>query len=150
VCLIIVTGVVLIVWRATQVPLRAYATQAAGELVVWHLRLHTNQWPRSWEDLAATHAVLEREYSQLHTDEGVVWRTWDISIASTMEEMRQFIEIDWSANVNALRETSVTNEVRPFRVVRLKKAKDTYWEGLEPNRMIWDYLQSARTNPPPL
>lgn len=148
VCLIIPISGVLIVRRAVQAPLRAYATQGAAELVVWHLRLHTNQWPCSWEALAATHATLQREHSQLRTNEGVIWRTSDISIASTMEDIRRFIDIDWNADVIALREASVTNDTPSFRVVRLKDGKNTHWAGLEPNRMIWDYLQSTRTNPP--
>ena len=114
--------------------------------MIWHLRLHTNQWPRSWEDLEATYLVVQDKRFEFKTNNEIVWRNRDITLVSTIEEMKSRLEIDWSIDVDALRRAKGTNGLLPFRVLRLKNGRRTAWEGLEPNMMIWEYLQTASTS----
>jgi len=123
-----VTGVVFLVNEATQRPQDAYAMQAAGELVIAHLKLHTNQRPRNWHGLSETFAALQRAH---------------VSVGSPLEQIQQRIEFDWNADVSELKRSAFTNGVRPFRVVKLRNGRNTHWVGVEPNAMIWQYLQST-------
>lgn len=142
----IVIGGVFFVRAVLLVPEQAYAMYGAGDLLVQHLKLNTNAWPKSWSDLENTYRLLERDHSTLNTNGTVIYRRWDISIHSTFALIQKHVEIDWNVDAANLADVAFTDPIRPFRVVRLQDGSGRHFEGAEPNAMIWEYLQSVKTN----
>jgi hypothetical protein len=144
----LIAGGVLFVRKTLEVPKDTYAMWGAGDLIVEHLKRNTNAWPASWNDLELTYRHLEKEHSELRTNEAGVRRIWDIRMYSTIEEMRSRLQVDWNANVSNLAKAPFTDPVRPFRIVRLLDGKGTHWSGAEPNATIWKYLQTVSNSFP--
>ena len=134
------------VYRMSRVPGNAYATQGAADLIIHHLQLNSNHWPRSWSELNETYSKLARDYAQIDVNGRIQWPGADGWVASSLEEIHKRIEIDWNVELEILQKTKATNGLRPFRVVWLRDGTHTHWQGMEPNRIIWNYLQ----NPVPL
>ena len=125
---------VWLVRSAIELPQMAYAMWGAGELVVEHLRLNTNQWPRNWIELERTYRTVEHDPSS--------------SLHSTFEEIPNRVQIDWNADLSALATATFTNGLRPFRVIRLLNGKGTHYAGTEPNVAVWEYLQTLSNSVP--
>jgi hypothetical protein len=125
---------VWLVRLAVEVPAKAYAMWGAGELVVEHLRLNTNQWPR--------HRIqLERTYRSVAHDPSS-------SFHSTFEEIHKRVQFDWNADLSALATAPCTYGLRPFRVIRLLNGKGTHDEGAKPKVAVWEYLQTLSNSEP--
>lgn len=128
-----------------EVARNAYATWAAGELVCEHLRRNNNQWPRNWAELAKTYEIATRESPETKTE-----TNGSISVAflsASFDDISNRVTIDWTADVQSLQSTVLPPEGRPFNVITLKNGRMRAWEGSEPNTMVWEYLQTLKSQP---
>lgn len=71
----------------------------------------------------------------------------DVFLPATFETVTNLVVIDWEADVIALKETLSAGKNRPFRVFKTVGGGGSSYEGREPNRMLWDYLQSVTNRP---
>lgn len=98
--------------------------------MVEYLRTHTNQWPRSWEDLrSATNSLLEK----------------GMPIYVPLDRLPQFVKIDWQADVGYLQQVARSDSNATIRVVtRLDglPLRAVWGPNTEPNGKIMRYLQN--------
>lgn len=107
----------------------AYAQIWIVDALKKHMRLNNGQWPGSWEELAPSFSVMAREHN-------CEW---------TLDQLRQRVEIDFTANPDELAKVHAVNGTVPFRVIWLRSGKPgRHWEGAEPNHAIWEWLQLRR------
>lgn len=100
----------------------SYAAWTSGNLVVDYLDTHSNQWPRSWEDLEQ--ATNCQRYVPI-------------------KELRTKVKINWDVNFNHLLELARTNPTTPLRLVTRPDGSKLYakWgPDTEPNYKIMGYL----------
>ncbi len=119
----------------------AHAMQSAGQLIVEHMRLHSGSWPRSWTDLRDTCEVTGTRILSTNAD------------AEIAELMRR-VKIDWTADPEHLRHSSLQGDSATVAVVQLRSGARAWFIGAEPNELILDYLrktteQGAPHEPPP-
>lgn len=114
--------------HVTQVKIpESYAAWTTGNLIVDYLNTHTNQWPRSWEDL----------------DQATNCQRY-VSI----EKLRGKVKVDWNIDFVQLQQSARTNSFSPFHAVtRLDGSKLYAVWGLDtdPNRKIIGYLKWTLT-----
>jgi hypothetical protein len=107
-------------WR--KIP-ESYAAWTAGNLIVDYLNTHSNQWPRSWEDLdQATNCLRYVPVPQL----------------------REKIKVDWQVNFMLLMREVETNSRTPVRLVTRLDGSPLYavWgRDTDPNTKILGYLK---------
>lgn len=105
----------------------AYAGWAAGELIETHLFVHTNQWPRGIADLQA--AVSNRHETRLIVHHDV-------------NQLTNHIAINWSVDVNVMRESAKTRSSHPLLVTRRdgKPINPVWGTDVEPNYVIGKWL----------
>jgi len=107
----------------------SYAAWTTGNLMVEYLRTHTNQWPRSWEDLrSAMNSLLEK----------------GMPVYVPLGRLPQFVKIDWQADVGYLQQVARSNSNATIRVVtRLDDLplRAVWGPDTEPNEKIMRYLQ---------
>jgi hypothetical protein len=107
----------------------SYAAWTTGNLMVEYLQTHTNQWPRSWEDMRSATNSLQKG---------------GMPVYLPLEKLQQFVKIDWKADARQLQQTLLRDSNATLRVVtrldgvplRALWGKDT-----EPNGKIERYLR---------
>jgi hypothetical protein len=63
---------------------------------------------------------------------------------ASVDELRERVEIDWSADPAELLKQGRKGGQPPFRVIYLRDGSSTHYEGREPNQMILEYLESRQ------
>ncbi|MBE0540146.1 MAG: hypothetical protein IH623_02045 [Verrucomicrobia bacterium] len=117
-------------WR--KIP-ESYVAWTTGNLIVDYLNTHSNQWPRSWEDLdQATNCL---RYVPI-------------------EELRERVKIDWDADFGQLLQLASNHPATALRVVTRPDGSRLHaiWgASTEPNRKIMGYLlwTLSQSNAPP-
>lgn len=105
----------------------SYAAWTTGNLIVDYLNTHTNQWPRSWEDL----------------DQATNCQRY-VSI----EKLRGKVKVDWNIDFTQLQQSARTNNFPLFHAVTRPDGSKLYavW-GLDtdPNRKVIGYLKWTLT-----
>ncbi len=99
----------------------AYAAWDAGDMLVWYMRTHDNDWPNDWAELTA---AVESEPALFlrgrHPDE-----------PDYMDRMRETILIDWKFDPN--------NPENPTPILHADgSALHAYWS--DPNGMVYQHL----------
>ena len=100
----------------------SYAAWTTGNLIVDYLDTHSNQWPRSWDDLGQ--ATNCQRYVPI-------------------KELRTKVKINWDVHFNHLLELARTNPSTPLRLVTRPNGSKLYaiWgPDTEPNHKIKSYL----------
>jgi len=109
----------------------SYDAWTTGILVVGHLQTHSNQWPRSWDDLESA-TNLNRP----------------MSVFVPIEHLRQAVKIDWKVDVKHLQQIAHTNPNVAIHVVtRLDGTplQAVWGPDTEPNAKIMNYIKSTLT-----
>lgn len=107
---------------ATETVPDMYGQWHTANMIVAYMGDHEDQWPKSWDDL--------KPYSERQAE----W--W------TFEELQNRVRVDFNADVNSLKSAPVNPDGRvTIEVVELTSGKRVYYEGAEPNQLIWEYLQ---------
>jgi hypothetical protein len=130
VALVAMVGYDLYKWVHYRIP-ESYAAWTTGTLIVGYLETHTNQWPRSWEDLQSATNINQ-----------------PMSVFVPIVHLRQSVKIDWQVDINNLQETVRTNPAATIRVVtrmdglplQARWGRDT-----EPNAKIVNYFKQTLT-----
>jgi hypothetical protein len=143
----LVVRVFLFARTALKIPGEAYAMWTAGQLVCQHLEMNGQRWPTNWHELDNTYRFLQVEFSSIEANTNVIENFkvvgMDDFLPATFEVATKLVVIDWDADVGALKNVRRVGDERPFRVFKLINGRGTSWEGREPNRMLWNYLQSV-------
>ena len=114
-------------WLVNRKIPESYAAWTAGDLIVEHLRNHSNNWPRSWEDLQS--AANSRLTNGMN-----VW--------TPVDRLPRYVKIDWDIDANALAKQVSGNPTQAVRVVtRLDGGRLSAGWGHEPNGFISNYLK---------
>lgn len=109
----------------------SYDAWTTGSLVVGYLETHSNQWPRSWDDLSCA-----TNYNQ------------PMSVFVPFERLRQSVKIDWQVDVGSLPQTLRNNSNATIHVVtRLDGSplQAVWGPDTEPNTKIMSYLRTTLT-----
>ncbi|MBN9690044.1 MAG: hypothetical protein J0M24_07375 [Verrucomicrobia bacterium] len=146
--ILIIVGVLLFLGAASipwldrqvqEVTRNAYAVWWTADLVIEHLEKHEGSWPRNWEELRATHDLAYTGLASTNRSDGA-WVA-EFRPRDTIDELKERVEIDWSANPQELVTAKEPEKGPPFRVIWLKNGKSTHYRGKEPNEMILEYLR---------
>ena len=114
-------------WLVNRKIPESYAAWTAGDLIVEHLRNHSNNWPRSWEDLQSA------SNSRL---------TNGMNVWTPVDRLPRYVKIDWDIDANALAKQVSGNPTQAVRVVtRLDGGRLSAGWGHEPNGVISNYLK---------
>lgn len=130
----------LLVYGAIQVSRKvpeSYAAWTSGNILVGYLKTHTNQWPRSWDEI-------RKESETIGVSGGLIY--------TPIERLPEFVKIDWSVDVKELTRLSLAGTNANFRVVtRLdgSKLKAMWGSDTEPNNKIASYLRTTVQPPKP-
>ncbi|TWT66630.1 hypothetical protein [Allorhodopirellula solitaria] len=105
----------------------AYAAWDAGDMLLWYMRTHDNEWPDDWAELQS---VIEDAPALLlrgrHPEE-----------PDYMGRMRRTVKIDWTFDP--------ANPRNPTPVTRLDGSPlQAYWS--DPNGMIYQYLDRQKVD----
>lgn len=120
-------------WVVHSVIPESYAAWTTGDLVVEYMQTHSNQWPRSWEDLNAARETLLAKGKPLHT---------------VAEQLPRFVRIDWHADITNLLETARRDSNVPVLVVTKadgSRLRAVWGPDTEPNAKIVRYLETTVT-----
>jgi hypothetical protein len=109
----------------------AYAQEWVASMVIGYMETHENRWPRDWDDLQEPY---ERDVAK-------VGRPW------SFQQLRDRVDVDFSADLSALAATTPKDGQPPFRVIRLRSGRKSHWESHEANSMILGYLRNSATGP---
>lgn len=117
-------------WR--KIP-ESYAAWTTGNLIVDYLNTHSNQWPRSWEDLD---------------------RATNCQRYVPIEKLREQVKIDWDADFGQLLQMARSNPASTLLVVTRPDGSTLHamWGAdTEPNRKLMSYLLWTldQSNAPP-
>lgn len=124
----LVASGILLIWSINNTVRNAYCQEWVANMIIEHLIAQQNRWPQSWDDL-------RDDYESCVARSGRHW---------TFEELQDRVGVDWDVIVEELKATNVSPHEPPFRVVwPTKGLEGDHWESREPNRLIWDYLQST-------
>lgn len=116
-------------FEAPEITRDAYAQLWVVDALKKHMHLNSGEWPRNWEELAPSFSVMARESN-------CEW---------VLDQLRQRVEIDFTANPVELAKVRAVNGTVPFRVIWLRSGKPgRHWKGAEPNHAIWEWLQLRR------
>ena len=127
VSMLVVSGILLI-WSTNNTIRDAYCQWWVADMIIEHLIAHQNRWPQSWDDL-------RDDYETRVARSGQHW---------TFEELKDRVGVDWDVNIEELKAATASPHEPPFRVVWPTKGfEGDHWERREPNRLIWDHLQST-------
>ena len=116
---------------ATEGIVDCYAQEWVAEMVIDHMDRNDGAWPKSWDDLIESYEILA----------GRMGQPW------SFDELRHRCAIDFDAQPQQLASGTIDGEKPPFRVIWLRNGKKRHWAGLEPNRMILDYLARRTARP---
>jgi hypothetical protein len=105
----------------------SYAAWTAGDLIVGHLRNHSNHWPRGWEDLQSA----------------ANWRrTNGMNVWTAVDRLPRYVKIDWDIDAVALAKQLRSNPTQTVRVVtRPDGGQLSAGWGHEPNGVVSNYLK---------
>lgn len=106
----------------------SYAVEWVAGMVIDHMKAHDGAWPASWEDL-------KDDYESATKEVGQPW---------TFEELRNRVDVDWSADPNKLLQATPREDGPPFHVIWLRDGSHVSWQGYEPNGMILRYLKASK------
>ncbi len=111
----------------------SYAAWTSGNLIVDYLNTHSNEWPRSWEDLDQVTNCLRYV---------------------PIEKLRQQVKIDWDADFDQLLQLAGNHPATTLRVVTRpdgSRLHAVWGADTEPNRKIMGYLlwTLSQSNAPP-
>jgi len=106
----------------------AYAAWATGDLIIFHMQTHSNQWPRSWDELLSN----TNEFIAKHG-----------GINGSPEDIPSMVSVQWYVDPEYLAGYPDNLESRPFSVVSRKDGSPFYIVWIEPNQMILDYLKKS-------
>ena len=106
----------------------SYAQWDAAIVILNHMRKNNNSWPQNWDDL-------EQSYK----------KTKGLRLYKGWKNMKERVEIDFSANPVELKNTVPKGEKQPFKVVWLLNGGRSHWSGAEPNTLIFEYLNKENT-----
>jgi len=120
---------------ATRTVPNAYAVWRAADIVVQFMASHNGDWPKSWDDLRGPYEEVERI-------------TGSRPYPLTFGEVRQRVEIDFSAAPAVLAKARPSWNTPPFRVIHLRSGGTEFWQGHEPNTMILEYLRDRQASRP--
>ena len=124
---VLITGYSLYQMVHNKIP-ESYAAWTTGSLIVGYLQTHTNQWPRSWDDLrSATNSVLPAS--------GFV----------PIERLRQSVKIDWLADVERLQQIARSDVKAKIDIVTRMDGlplQAVWGPDTEPNSKIMNYLKT--------
>jgi len=109
-----------------------YLQEQVAEMIIEHMERNQGAWPKDWDDLAEAYEICQAGPRA----------SW-----STLAEIRQLCDVDFSADPVELVRTGVTEGTPPFQVVRLVSGKSRHWSGGEPNQLIYRYLKAAAERP---
>ena len=109
----------------------SYNAWTTGTLMVGYLETHSNEWPRSWDDLQSA-----TNFNQ------------PMSVFVPIDRLRQSVKIDWQVDVKHLQELVRSNPKATIRVVtRLDglPLQAVWGPDTEPNAKIMSYLKMTLT-----
>ncbi|MCD0457923.1 hypothetical protein [Roseiconus lacunae] len=107
----------------------AYAAWDAGDMLLWYMRTHDDDWPDNWDEFQAA----------VENEPALFLRGRYPDEPDYMGRMRRTIKIDWSFDP--------TNPQNPRPVTRPDGAPlHTYWS--DPNGMIFQYLDRQEADEP--
>lgn len=122
---VIAVGAIFIVNRVRNDVRDAYASEWVAGDIIEYMKSHAGGWPRSWSDLRPIH---DRYVSAGKCP-------W------SFEMLQERVVVDWQADPKRLAAMPEISNAPPFRVVALRSGRQTYWQGMEPNRMIHEWLR---------
>jgi hypothetical protein len=108
----------------------AYGQWVLADVVIQYMEWHDGAWPRDWNDL--------QEPFEEHRGFGYC----------SLEELRDRLDIDFTANPKELARAEPEEDESPFCVIWLRNGKHHHWQRAEPNRLVWEYLQERGRRPP--
>jgi len=114
----------------TKIP-ESYEAWTTGSLIVGYLGTHTNQWPRSWDDLSSATNTMR-----------------PMSVFVPFDRLRQSVKIDWQVDLGILQQVARTNPHAKIHVVtRLDGSplQAVWGPDTEPNATIMSYLKITMT-----
>jgi hypothetical protein len=114
----------------TKIP-ESYAAWTSGNLVVGYLETHTNQWPKSWDDLQSA-----TNFNQ------------PMSVFVPIDRLRQTVKIDWQVDVGHLQQIARSDPNAKIHVItRLDglPLRAMWGADTEPNAKIMSYLKATLT-----
>lgn len=107
----------------------AYAAWDAGDMLLWYMRSHDDDWPDNWGELQ----------SAIESEPSLFLRGRHPEEPDYMGRMRETIKIDWSFDP--------ANPTNPTPVTRADGSPlHAYWS--DPNGMIYQYLERQKTDEP--
>ena len=119
----------------TKIP-ESYASWTVGNVMVEYLQTHTNQWPRSWEDLrSVTNSIEQKEVGSCN-------------VYTPFERLPEFLKIDWRVDPEHLLQVTRRNANATIHVVtRLDGSRPiaVWGSDTEPNAKILRYLKTTLT-----
>lgn len=121
----LVGRVVYIWWHIPE----AYAAWDAGDMLVWYMRTHDDDWPDSWGEFQ----------SAIESEPALFLRGRHPEEPDYMGRMRRTIKIDWTFDP--------ANPNNPTPVTRPDGSPlQAYWS--DPNGMIYQYLDRQKADEP--
>jgi hypothetical protein len=61
------------------------------------------------------------------------------------DELKERIDVDWTANPHELSNAKPSEGEPPFKVIWLRNGGRYHWESGEPNQVILDYLKTGKS-----
>jgi len=104
----------------------AYASEWVAVHIIQYMVAHDGNWPRGWSDLRPLH-------EQSVSAGKCPW---------PFEMLQERVVVDWTADPAKLLCMPEAPDVPPFQVVSLRNGNRTYWQGMEPNALIHEWLRS--------
>jgi hypothetical protein len=103
----------------------AYAVEWVAGMTIEFMERNDGAWPKNWDDL-------REPYESAVNQVGKSW---------TFEQLKDWVEVDFTAQPSVLVLAKLNGDQPPFRVIWRRDGKSGHWEGGEPNIMILKYLQ---------
>lgn len=113
--------------HANRVAQTAYAQWWAADMVINHLRENPEHWPSGWEDLSD-------DYDTCVSRSGQPW---------TFDEIKSRVLIDWEVDLKTF--FNEANNGNVAKVIQAKDKSSSHWKGREPNKMVFQYLKSEKS-----
>lgn len=126
VVILLIVGSAINTWRLMP---ESYAAWTTGNLMVEFLQTHSNQWPRSWQDLQAAKESYEKKNGILYTE---------------FDRLPGYVKIDWQAEPAALSVAAKSNSNSPLLLItRLDgtKLRAMWGPDTDPNLKIMNYFR---------
>jgi hypothetical protein len=100
------------------------AVGLAADMIVHHLKVNDDAWPRGWEELRPDYHVCAKNFDP----------------PPTFQEVRDRVCIDWSMTSELLAELA-NEKIKPTKkVVWLCDGGNVHWRGAEPNQYVFNHF----------